>query len=135
MIFPHKKSSGFSFVEVLIATVLLGIALVPAMNALRTGVKATEIHQNTSEQHYYLMSQMETVLVESFSSLDAAAGASTTPSSYSDAAENYNVYLSRYDADNADADDDVFTGTDNIIWVRTELIDSGLAFETLVVPE
>jgi len=128
------KASGFSLVEVLVATVILGIALVPAMDALRTGMKGTEMHQGFQEQHYHLMSKMEEVLAESFSLLNSAVGINTVPSSYSNSSENYNVYLSFYDADNADSDDNVFTGTDNVLWVRTELIDSGLAFETLVAP-
>ncbi len=132
-----KSSAGFSLIEVLLATVILGIALVPAMNALRTGIKSTEIHQDFQDQHYHLMSKMEEVLAESFADLDLAATVAASPdnpSTYSDSGNNLNVFLARYDADNADADGDVFTGTDEMIWVRTQLIDSGLVFESLVAP-
>ncbi len=132
-----RSSSGFSLIEVLIAIVILGIALVPAMDALRTGMKSAGIHQDFQEQHYHLMSKMEEVLAGSFSDLDAAATVAASPdnpSSYSDSGNNLNVFIARYDADNADADDDVFTGVDEIIWVRTQLIDSGLVFESLVAP-
>ncbi len=132
-----KKSSGFSLIEVLIAMVILAITLVPAMDAIRTGMKGAEVHQDFQEQHYHLMSKMEEVLAESFSDLDIAATLAASPdnpSSYSDSANNLNVFIARYDVDNADADDDVFTGTDEMIWVRTQLIDSGLVFESLVAP-
>jgi hypothetical protein len=42
------------------------------------------------------------------------------------------VYLSRYDGDNADGNGNVFDGTDEgLLWVRVEIEESGLAIERL----
>ncbi len=131
-----KKTSGFSLIEVLIAIVILGITLVPAMNALRTGMKGTEVHQNFQEQHYLLTSKMEEVLAEPFSDLQAVATAAAHPlvnSSYSDA--TFYVYVYPYDVDDSDNDHDVFTDDDlDVIWVEVELVDSGMSLETLAAP-
>ena len=64
-----------------------------------------------------------------------AAGDATVPTSFSDSAGTNDrrlVYLSRYDGDNADADDDPFTGVDDdLIWVRVAIENSTQALETL----
>ena len=46
---------------------------------------------------------------------------------------NRQVFLSRYDGDNADADDDPFTGTDDgLLWVRVAIDGSEQAIETVI---
>lgn len=132
------KSSGFSLIEILIVIVVLGLTLVPAMNALQVSIKSSELGSDSLRQHYLLFGKMEEVLAEDFATLDAAAtaaGSATTPSSYSSNLDGFIVYLSRYDTDNADTDDDSFTGVDEVIWVRTESKGSTLYFETLVLPD
>jgi hypothetical protein len=43
------------------------------------------------------------------------------------------VYLSRYDGDNADGDNNPFTGTDaDLIWVRAAIADPPIDMTTLV---
>ena len=45
------------------------------------------------------------------------------------------VYLWRYDGDNADADNDPFTGIDpELLWMKVEIENSPLSFETLLTP-
>jgi prepilin-type N-terminal cleavage/methylation domain-containing protein len=134
--------AGFSLVEVLVATVLIAITLVPAMDALLPGMAGGGIHETRSEDHYQLLAKIEETLAETFASLDAAAiaaGNPTTPTSYSDVFTypdgrqiTRNIFLSRYDADNADADDDPFTGTDaGLLWVQGIIAGSSLRIETL----
>ena len=131
-----NRQAGFSYVEVLVATVLIVSTLIPAMDALHSGVNASGIYQQRVSDHYYLTSLMEEVLAEPFDSLDAAAGAPTTVSSYSDTGGGSNrriVYLSRYDGDNADADNDPFTGTDaDLLWLRVEYENSNDRIDTLI---
>ena len=138
----QRKSAGFSLVEVLIATVLIAVTLVPAMEALLPGIQGSGIHQTRSEDHYRLMGKIEETLAEPFASLDAAAiaaGNPTTPTIYSDDFTypngrqiRRNIFISRYDGDNADADDDPFTGTDEgLLWVQGVIAGSSLSFETL----
>ena len=137
MISPDRQS-GLTLVEVLVTIVLLTIVLVPAMNALYTGVVGTEVHSNVATSHYRLTSRLEELLTEPFNDLSdaaVAAGGPASPTTYSDAAgpaDRLLVYLSLYDGDNADADDDTFTGTDaDLLWIRVEIEGSALAVETV----
>ena len=123
----QKNQSGLTLVEVLITMVLLTVLLVPAMQALRTSVTGAQVHADLATDRFRLTSRMEELLAEPFGNLEsaaAAAGASTVPTSYSDTAGppgRLVVYLSRYDGDNADADDNPFTGTDDgLLWIRIE---------------
>ena len=137
------RMTGFSYVEVLIAVVLIVVALVPALDALIPGVAGSGIHETLAEDHYQLTGRLEQVLVEPYGQLNSAAnaaGSPTTPTTYSDVFTypngrqiTRNVFLSRYDADNADADNDPFTGTDDgLLWVRVAIAGTGMVIESLV---
>jgi type II secretory pathway pseudopilin PulG len=139
----HNSMAGFSYVEVLVAIVLIAVALVPAMEALQPGIAGSGIQEIIAEDHYQLTGRLEQVLVEPFGQLNSAAnaaGSPTTPSSYSDIFTyangrqiTRNVFLSRYDADNADTDNDPFTGTDDgLLWVRVAIAGTGMSIESLV---
>ncbi|MGB5396845.1 MAG: hypothetical protein WBN96_06820 [Gammaproteobacteria bacterium] len=140
---PCRQMAGFSYVEVLIAVVLIGVTLVPAMEALQPGIVGSRIHSLNAEDHYQLAGRFEQLLAEPFNSLDSAAataGNATTPTSYSDVFSypdgrqiTRNVFISRYDADNADADNDPFTGTDaGLLWLQIRIAGTGAGFETLI---
>lgn len=143
--FPRKfcrfqGMRGISYVEVLIATVLIVLALVPAMEALSPGLKGSAIHASKTEQHYHITAKLEEVLAKSHIELDAEAVAINNPAlasvNYSDLPTSPNrrlVYLSRYDADNADANGNVFDGVDEgILWVKVEIENSNLVVERLL---
>ncbi len=135
---------GFSHIEVLIAVILIMIALVPAMDALIPGMAGSSIHESIAEDHYRLTGKLEQVLVEPFGRLNSAAnaaGSPTTPTTafsddvtYLDGRQiKRNVFIARYDGDNADADDDPFTGTDDgLLWVRVAIEGTGMRIESLV---
>jgi len=134
------RMAGISYVEVLIAIVLIMLALAPALEALSPGEAAAGAHANRVEDHFAVAGRMEELLAEPFAALDAAAtaaGSRVTPGSYSDTVTfqdgrtvTRNVYLSRYDSDNADGDADPFTGTEaDLLWLRVEIGDTAL--ETL----
>lgn len=133
-----RNEYGLTLVEVLVTIVLLAIVLVPAMRALQTGVVGANVHRDISSSHYRLTSRIEELLAEPFVDLsDAAiaAGAPTTATSYSEAAGppgRLLVYLSLYDGDNADADNDPFTGTDpDLLWIRIDIEDSVHTLQTI----
>jgi hypothetical protein len=139
----YRRESGFSYLEVLIATALIAVCLVPALEALSTGGKGHDLQAVHAEDHYYLTAKLEEVLAQPFNSLDEAASAAaspTVPSSYSDSVSTGDgrvltrqVYLSRYDGDNADGNNNVFDGIDEgLLWVRVEIEESGLSMERLV---
>ncbi len=129
---------GLTLVEVLVAVTLLTILLVPAMRALQTSVTGAGVHSDLASSHFRLTSRLEELLAEPFVDLsDAAiaAGAPTTETIYSEAAGppgRLIVYLSLYDGDNADTDDDPFTGTDaDLLWVRVDIEDTVHTLETI----
>ena len=133
-----KRHKGFSYIEVLIATVLIAITLVPALDALQGAMLGSAMHENATSQQYHLQSKLEEVLAKSFDELDAAAviaGDHTVVTSFSDsigATDRRLVYLSKYDGDNADSDNNYFTGVDkDLLWVRVEIENTSYSFETL----
>lgn len=135
----HVTQRGLSYVEVLVATVIIAVALAPAIEGLHGGLSGAAAHEVATAGHFELDSRMEQLLAEPFASLDAEAQALAdpkVPSSYSDApgAERRRlVYLSRYDGDDADADGDPFTGIDEgLLWVRVAIEGTVHARETLV---
>jgi type II secretory pathway pseudopilin PulG len=130
---------GFSYVEILVAMVLIAVSLIPAMNALRIGVSSGTVQETRAVSHYELVGRLEQVLAQPFASLDAEAtvvGDPKVPTGYSDAPGANNrllVFLSAYDVDDADSDGDPFTGTDpGVLWVRVEVERTVQGFETLV---
>jgi len=139
---PRKRHrmAGLTYVEVLIATVLMVIALVPAIDALRPAIQGSGIHASETALHYHLTAGLEDVLAAPFATLDTEAQALGDPTVssvlFSDTAGSTDrrlVFLSRYDADNADGDNDQFTGIDEgLIWVRVEVESTSHALETLV---
>ncbi len=64
-------SAGFSLVEVLVAMLLIAVALVPALQALQSGVQAAKVDLQLTQQSP--AAKMEQLLARSFSALALAA--------------------------------------------------------------
>lgn len=134
----RAQQRGFTYLEVMIATVLIAIMLVPAMEALTPAIQGSAMHKQHAEIHYALLGKLEQVLAKSFDELDAAAavaGAHTNATSYSDPAANVpdRVFIWRYDIDDADSDGDVFTdGEDDLLWVKVATEDASQSLQTLI---
>lgn len=131
--------SGLSYVETLIAVTVLGVALVPALEMLTTALRSGAVGEAVLQDQQRLATRMETVRAEPFATLDTAAlaaGSPTTPSSYSDPGggpARVLVFLSRYDADNADGNGNPFNGTDpGLLWVRVAIENTSYDLTTLV---
>jgi len=151
---PSNRQSGLTYIEVMVATVLIAIALLPAMDGLYTAMRGNDVYESSSRQHYAALALMEDVLAEPFSLLTsaaAAAGSQSTPSSYSDTAgmpDRRLVFVALYDADNADSDGNLFTVPDpnldgdnnpytgyaGLLWVRVEVEGSVISLESLTAP-
>ena len=133
-----RRETGFSYVEALLAVAVLALALVPALDALQTAFTGAAVHEELLGRQQSIATRIEEVVAEPFASLDEAAqaaGSETAASSYSDPAgpNRMAVFLSRYDGDNADTDNDPFTGTDEgLIWVRVAMEDTIHELTTLV---
>lgn len=134
-----RRQQGLSYVEVLIATVLIATALVPAMDALRPAIQGASIHENTTLRHYAISGLFEELLARSFNELDTEAFAINDPATasviFSDApgsSDRRLVYLSRYDADNADGNGNGFDGTDaGLIWIKVQIEATDFSVEGL----
>ncbi len=134
----QHRQAGLSYTEALLAVVVLAVALVPALDSLQTAVAGVAVQEELRGRQQQIANRVEAVAAEPFSSLDQAAqaaGSETVASSYSDPAgpDRVLVFLSRYDGDNADGDDDPFSGTDEgLVWVRVAMEDTRHEFTTLV---
>lgn len=148
------RQSGLTYVEVMIATAIIAVALVPAIEALHTSLLGAEVYESSTAEHYAALSKMEEVLSEPHSALIVAAaesGKAIIRSSYSDAPgtpiRNL-VFLSLYDTENKDSDGNVFTVADpnldgdddpytnytGLIWVRVKVDGSITHLESLSAP-
>jgi type II secretory pathway pseudopilin PulG len=135
----HKRAAGFSYTEMLVATFLIAIVLAPTLESLTSGIQSSSLHYARATDHYRLTGKLEEVLASSFDELeqeaDAAGGPSAIVIAYSDPAGTQGrrlVNLARYDGDNADLDNDPFTGADEgLLWVQVQLEDSSAVIHTL----
>ena len=137
-----KRQSGFSYMELLIATLLITIMLVPALEAMQSGIQGSGIHTELARNQYRMISKMEETLALPFSELLTQADlvadpAVLIPAPFSDAAGTESrrlVFLARYDGDDVDGDKDPFTGTDTgLLWLRVTIEDSQRSLETVIV--
>ncbi len=128
--------------ELLIATLLIAIMLVPALDAMQSGIQGSGIHTQLARNQYRMISKLEQTLALPFAELLAQADLVADPkilipAPYSDPAGTASrrlVFLARYDGDDADGDKDPFTGTDaGLLWVRVTIEDSPRALETVIV--
>ena len=134
-----KHEQGLTYVEVLIATTLIAVTLIPAMEALKPAVQGMSIHEAQTVRHYALTAMLEEILAKPFDELDTEAVTINNPNVastlYSDLAGSSDrrlVYLSRYDADNADGNGNVFDGTDEgLLWVKVEIEATSQSIEGL----
>jgi hypothetical protein len=134
---PNSSQDGLTYVEIMIALVVLVVGLVPALDALRSAQTGTAASGTYVIQQHRLSGRLEEVLAEPFTDLDAEAMVpGNAPTAYSDppgTPDRLLIFLSRYDGDNADADGDPFTGVDQgLLWVRAEIADTVYDFETLI---
>ena len=120
----RRQQVGLSYAEALVAVAVMAAALVPALDSLQTVFAGVVVHEQLRGRQQQIANRMEMLVAEPFSSLDQAAravGSETVASSYSDPVgpDRVLVYLSRYDGDSVDGDDDPFSGTDEgLIWLR-----------------
>jgi len=101
----RRLERGFSYVEVLVSVVLLGVLLVPALEALQSGISGTQAAALARRQ-LALRDKMERVLAKPFVELYAqtyapggntTSAVSTTLSDPPGSAYRRNVVLYRYD--------------------------------------
>lgn len=101
---PQRHRSGFSYIEVVLALLLLGVCVAPAVDAVKNAVAAPQIAEDAARALLCVNSHVEKILAEPYQNLLNAAGditvASTTYSLAADAdCPARNVYIARYNPD------------------------------------
>jgi type II secretory pathway component PulJ len=149
MMLRTRTIDGFSYVEVLVASIIIAIALAPSMDALYSAMSASEQFTSAVDSHYRRVSKLEEVLAEPYASLllaAEAAGDADTPTLYSDGVSDPDrrmVYLALYDGDadpftivdpDIDGDANPFTGWDGLLWVQVADDERLERLETLTRP-
>lgn len=134
-----RNQRGFGYVEALVAVILLTVVLVPALEALGNATRNAPTAAQDDALWMSAANKLRDVTGSRFDDLDAAAvaaGGPNTASSLSDPVggnPRVLIYLSRYDGDNADGDNNGFTGVDtDLIWVRAAIADTPVSLDTLV---
>ena len=129
----------FAEVEAPVAEVLLAVVLVPALEALGNAARNAPTAAQDDALWMSAANKLREVTGSRFDDLDSAAtaaGGQNNASSLSDlggSTPRVLIYLSRYDGDNADGDDNGFTGVDaDLIWVRAAIADTPVSLHTLV---
>ncbi len=129
----RTHARGFSYIEVLVATVIMAISLPAALEALRGGTAAAGVHASHGANQQRIASRMEEVLANKYPTLDAAAMAagnstSAVVAAYSDASgapERLVVNLYRTNGV-------AKVGADfGLLWVKVSIEGSALALQTL----
>lgn len=131
----RRQQAGISYAEVVAAMLILSLTAMPALDALTSAMQSAGTQASMSDDMDHLSSRLEELLTEPYASLSAAAAGTSTASSYSDssgATRRRLVFIAAYDGDNADTDDDPFTGTDSdILWLRVELENTRYSLQAL----
>ncbi len=134
-----RNQRGFGYVEALVAVILLTVVLVPALESLGNATRNAPTAAQDDALWMSAANKLRDVTGSRFDDLDTAAvaaGGPNTASSLSDPVggnPRVLIYLSRYDGDNADGDNNGFTGVDtDLIWVRAAIADTPVSLDTLV---
>jgi type II secretory pathway pseudopilin PulG len=149
-----RRQAGFSYLEVLVALLVIVLSLPPALQAMRIGLQSADVQAQALPLAQRAAGALETVLAQPFATLRTEAArvnGRTVPTSYSDAAgtrDRMLVFLSYYDAGNSDGDNEPFTILDansdgdanpytggtpyiGLLWVHVQIEGTAIAFETL----
>lgn len=123
-----RVAAGMTLVEAVVALLLLSVCLLPAANALRSGLAAPGATALAGRDLDCVSARMETVLAEPYDRLLAAAKGMTTASAYSTlagaACPAVSVFIARYGNDDTRTLGTAGAG-DNLLYVGVRLADAG----------
>jgi prepilin-type N-terminal cleavage/methylation domain-containing protein len=137
------RQRGFSFVEILVAVVVLGLCAAPLAAAVKSGVDASRIGTAKARELRCMRNTMESVLAEPYQTLSDAARGKDLPSAYVPAADPSCdiariVTIAKYEYENGKSPVflDAGAGEDRLamamLYVTVSSPDSGYTFTTLV---
>jgi len=133
-----RRQRGLGYVEVLIAAALIAVALVPGLDALGGGARATRALVAEGALRLRLESCLEEVLAQPPSVLAAAAADAGLADALADAIAGTpacGVTLQAWDGDDADGDGNPLTGTDpGLVHVEVRVAGETRRLHGLVAP-
>jgi len=132
--------AGISYTEAMVAAFLAAVLLLPALQGLQLGVMGSGVYIQKNQEYQYLQEKMEEVLHTSFAVLENAQAGQNMATTLSDVVQydngtsvNRQVFITAYDVDNQDGDNNVFSGGDSgVLWIKVELEGGVVALETLL---
>lgn len=99
----NARAGGFSYLEMLVAVLVLALCAAPAANSVKTALAAPAIAGAKMRELRCMKNQMETVLSEPYQNLWNAARGTAQATSYSKPADAScgarNVYIAKYQAE------------------------------------
>lgn len=138
------KAAGFAYVELVIAALMLALCAVPAANAIKNGLDASQASQVKAAELRCVRNLMETVLGEPYNNLSAAydkgmkSGFYNLPQDANCARRTVSIKLKQFDGKNLtdlsgapESDDQHRTA---LLWVQVTMLTSGYQFTTVVAP-
>jgi Tfp pilus assembly protein PilV len=129
-----KRASGFAYIEVMVAVLLLALCALPAANAIKNGLNAADAAPARAAALRCMRDKMEAVLAEPYANLLAARNGNQPTTTYSDAAVGgcvtRKVYIDVYPS-NASVD---AAGWTALLRVDVVSPDTSYSFTTLVAP-
>jgi Tfp pilus assembly protein PilV len=128
-----KRASGFAYIEVMVAVLLLALCALPAANAIKNGLNAADAAPARAAALRCMRDKMEAVLAEPYANLLAARNGNQ-PTTHSDAAVGgcvtRKVYIDVYPSGaSVDA-----AGWTALLRVDVVSPDTSYSFTTLVAP-
>lgn len=139
------KAAGFAYVELVIAALMLALCAVPAANAIKNGLDASQASQVKAAELRCVRNLMETVLAEPYHNLSAASdndpikkGFYNRPQDANCAERTVSIKLKQFDGTklidlpgDPAADDQHRTA---LLWVQVTMFKPGYQFTTVVAP-
>lgn len=128
-----NRQRGYAYLDVLVATAVLLVCLVPAMSSLHSANQTQQQAETSMHLAQHVSSKMAMVLARGKHQLNIDVLNSTDLSDPIGDADRRLVTISYFDGDNADGDGDISTGVDDeLIYIQVSLHDGRFRQETLV---
>lgn len=135
------RQYGFSFVEIMIALLLLAVCALPMAEAVKNGVTASAVATESARELRCTKNTMESVLAEPYDKLSNAALGKDTASGYSQPKDGAclarKVYIARYEREYGKSEyflktSDSSARLEAALLYITVASDNGFSFTTLV---
>jgi type II secretory pathway pseudopilin PulG len=132
-LFFVKSNAGYAYLDVLVATAVLMVSLLPALSALQQANNVQNEAAETLRLLQHVSSKMAQVQARGGFQLGLDIAGNTDLSDATGSSDRRTVHIAFFDGDNADGDNDIATGADDeLILIRVSLEDGRHMQQTVV---